>query len=170
MFVEESASNERTLDRKRGWSPAGQPCRVRSDHSRSKRWSILPAITADDGYIACETYHGSFNTERFNAFIIQQVLPQMQPIPAPRSILVMDNCRTHKSQALKDACDAHGVELVFLHPYSPDLKPIELSFAALKAWLRRNWKLAEAYESDFEGFLHFVVSNIMRQRTAHGWI
>ena len=97
VFVDESASNERTADRKRGWSPAGRPCRVKSDTTKSKRWSILPAITADDGYIACEIYHGSFNSDRFAEFINQQVLPQMNAFPAPRSILVMDNCSTHRT-------------------------------------------------------------------------
>jgi transposase len=169
VYVDESASNERTLDRKRGWSPAGRPCRVRSPFGRSKRWSILPAITADDGYIACEIYHGSFNAERFNNFIVNQVLPQMRPFPAPRSILVMDNCSTHKTLALKDACEAAGIKLVFLPPYSPDLNPIELSFSSLKAWLRRNYQLAVAFGDDFESFLSLATDNFMRQRTAHGW-
>ncbi|EIN03337.1 hypothetical protein PUNSTDRAFT_22868, partial [Punctularia strigosozonata HHB-11173 SS5] len=30
--------------------------------------------------------------------------------------------------------------LVFLPPYSPDLNPIEESFSALKAWLRRSYR------------------------------
>ncbi len=68
VFADESASNERTLDRKRGWSPKGLPCRVPWNAQKSKRWSILPAI-ALDGYIACEIYHGGYNADRFNEFI-----------------------------------------------------------------------------------------------------
>jgi len=33
-----------------------------------------------------------------------------------------------------------GCKLFFLPPYSPDLNPIEQAFAAIKAFLRRNWK------------------------------
>ena len=169
VFVDESASNERTADRRRGWSPAGTPCRVKSDMKKSKRWSILPAITADDGYIACQIYHGSFNAERFNEFIIGQVLPQMNPFPAPRSVLIMDNCSTHKTQALKRVCDDRGIELVFLPPYSPDLNPIESSFASLKRWIRRNRELAVYFGNDFEGFLSLAVLQFMEGKTAHGW-
>ena len=32
-----------------------------------------------------------------------------------------------------------GCKLMFLPPYSPDLNPIEQAFAAIKAYLRRNW-------------------------------
>lgn len=31
-----------------------------------------------------------------------------------------------------------GVELEYLPPYSPDLNPIEESFAELKAWMRKH--------------------------------
>jgi len=39
-------------------------------------------------------------------------------------------------------CNEAGVQLVFLPPYSPDLNPIEESFAELKAWIRKNRDLA----------------------------
>ena len=37
VYIDESAANERTKDRKYGWSPKGMPCRVRSVGKRSKR-------------------------------------------------------------------------------------------------------------------------------------
>ena len=49
-------------------------------------------------------------------------------------------------------CRDIGVELVFLPPYSPDLNPIEESFAELKAWIKKNRILAEDCGS-FEAFL-----------------
>lgn len=170
MFVDESAANERTADRRRGWSPRGQPCRVRSPLGRSKRWSILPAITADDGYITYSVFHGSFDTERFNAFIEYDVLPQMAPFPAPRSVLVMDNCRTHTSERLEILCAEYGVLLYFLPPYSPDYNPIEASFSALKAWMRRHYQLSPALgEGNFEDFIRLACDSFMSGRTAHGW-
>lgn len=46
-WVDESASNERTGWRKYGYSPVGVPCKDTGSAKRSKRWSILPAMTQD---------------------------------------------------------------------------------------------------------------------------
>jgi transposase len=42
----------------------------------------------------------------------------------------------HKSAAAEQAVRAMGAWLLFLPPYSPDLNPIEMAFAKLKALLR----------------------------------
>jgi len=44
-------------------------------------------------------------------------------------------------------CDEAGVQLKYLPPYSPDFNPIEEAFAELKAWIKRNNELAEAYDT-----------------------
>lgn len=33
----------------------------------------------------------------------------MEPFPGPRSVLILDNCNTHKSDALREAVEAAGV-------------------------------------------------------------
>ena len=137
VFCDESASNERTLDRKRGWAPKGLLCRVAWNSKRSKRWSILPAITLE-GYLTYDILHGGYTTAHFNNFIRTKVLPRMNPFPAPRSVLILDNASCHRSQELKEMCREAGVVLEFLPPYSPDFNPIKESFSALKAWIRRN--------------------------------
>src|SRR5438270_12428797 len=48
----------------------------------------------------------------------------------------MDNLSAHKRAAVKTAIEAAGAELRYLPPYSPDLNPIELTFAKLKHLLR----------------------------------
>jgi len=35
----------------------------------------------------------------------------MNPYPQPRSVLVMDNCNTHKSDAVREAVEAAGMFL-----------------------------------------------------------
>ncbi len=104
VFCDESASNERTLDWKRGWAPQGLPCRVRWNSTRSKRWSILPAI-ALEGYISYDIYHGGYNAQRFNEFIRSKLLPRMNPFPGPLSVLILDNASCHRSKELKDKCE-----------------------------------------------------------------
>jgi transposase len=48
----------------------------------------------------------------------------------------MDNLPAHKVAGVRQAIRARGAELLYLPPYSPDLNPIEMLFAKLKALLR----------------------------------
>lgn len=48
----------------------------------------------------------------------------MNAYPGPYSVLVMDNASIHKGQHLIDICNAKGVRVEFLPPYSPDLNPV----------------------------------------------
>ncbi|KLO04995.1 hypothetical protein SCHPADRAFT_839921, partial [Schizopora paradoxa] len=76
------------------------------------RYSILPAITLD-GIIECTIIEGSFNTERFTSFIKDLVL-KMSPFPAPKSVIVMDNCAIHKAQEIRDIIEERCVFLFAL--------------------------------------------------------
>jgi len=167
VFVDESASNERTKDRTRGWSTKGIPCRVSLSAKRSTRWSILPAIGLN-GYLTWDIYHGSFDSQRFLNFI-RHLLTKMQRFPAARSVLVMDNCRTHFNKELLEACDEVGVKLEYLPPYSPDFNPIEESFSALKAWMRRHRDLIEGFGSFFEGFVTLGLLEVGVKDAARGY-
>ena len=55
-------------------------------------------------------------------------------------------------QRLQELCDDVEVILDFLSPYSSDFNPIEETFVELKAWMRKNNQLQDAY-ANFEGFL-----------------
>lgn len=86
----------------------------------------------------------------------------MNHYPHDRSVLVMDNCRIHKSEALRQAVENAGCILVFLPPYSPDFNPIEESFSCselaplfgqtiayycvVKSYIRRFWRDMHASE------------------------
>jgi transposase len=52
-------------------------------------------------------------------------------------IVVMDNLPVHKILAVRALIEAAGAKLLYLPPYSPDLNPIEMAFAKLKALLRK---------------------------------
>jgi len=94
MYIDESAANERSLDRKYGWSPKGVPARIVSSAKRSKKWSILPVYTYE-GFVAWETIHSSYNFELFVNFLQHKVIPLTNPYPGPQSVLIMDNARIH---------------------------------------------------------------------------
>src|SRR5437667_12209703 len=94
MFIDESAANERTLDRKYGWSRIGTQCVVTEELKKSKKWSIVPVYT-QDGYIAWDILHGSYTIELFDQFIDTLVLPHTNRFHGPNSVLTMDNAKIH---------------------------------------------------------------------------
>src|SRR5690606_5606468 len=55
----------------------------------------------------------------------------------PGDVVILDNLSSHKSEKAKAILKERGAWLLFLPPYSPDLNPIEMAFAKLKAHLRR---------------------------------
>ena len=156
VVVDESAATERTRNQRWAWSPRGVVCRVTQDSPRLSRWSILPAFGIN-GYWEHEILHGSFTSERFENSIVK-LLPRTNRFPLPRSVLVMDNVATHHSLYVKQICEAAGVGIEYIPPYSPDLSPIEESFSALKVWLRRNRKIGQESLPFYELFLHLAIA------------
>ena len=75
IFIDESAANERTKDRKHGWAPIGVRPTEHRPHKRSERWSILPAYTSRGGYIAYEIVQGSITKDLFLEFLRNKVMP-----------------------------------------------------------------------------------------------
>jgi len=97
LFLDESAANERTGDRKYGWAPIGITPVEYTPIKRSERWSILP-VYSSDGFLVWEIIQGSWTKATFNEFVHAQVLPICKPYPGPRSILVVDNVKIHHSE------------------------------------------------------------------------
>lgn len=77
-------------------------------------------------------FSGSCNSEVFNIWFETQLVPEL-PVD---SVVVLDNATFHKSVYLKEIALKHGITLLFLPPYSPELNPIEKLWANLK----RFWK------------------------------
>ena len=69
----------------------------------------------------------------FIEYIRQCLVPTLKP----GDIVVMDNLPAHKPDNVRELIEGTGAELRYLPPYSPDLNPIELSFATLKSHLRK---------------------------------
>lgn len=163
VFLDETASCPRTGDRKRGWSPRGLPCYDVQRLRRDKRWSVLPALTLD-GYLRDPLIvEGSVLQEVFEQWFEDKLLPQLQP----GQIVVMDNASIHNSEVIRELCLNAGVQLEYLPPYSPDYNPIEQSFNALKAWVRRHIRQAATFD-DFGGFIAAGLEAIS-ERGARGW-
>lgn len=162
--IDESASNERTGWRKYGYSPVGTPCKDKGGAKRSKRWSVLPAITYN-GYLPQPlVYQGSITSEIVEDWVEDRVIPQL----SRGMFLVMDNASIHRSARMRAICEEHGIVLVHLPPYSPNFNPIELSFSSLKAWVKRNIREAGAFAT-FGHFMEYAVEQLDTTTHAKAW-
>ena len=89
------------------------------------------------GMVAPMVLDGPINGSLFQDYVEQVLVPELRP----GDIVVMDNLGSHKGAGVRASIEASGASLLYLPPYSPDLrgsasKPIEQAFAKLKAALR----------------------------------
>ncbi|THV04577.1 hypothetical protein K435DRAFT_573727, partial [Dendrothele bispora CBS 962.96] len=68
------------------------------------RYSLVAALGID-GYAAARVVPGSVDGEEFFDFVVSEVIPTMNPFPGDRSVLIMDNCAIHKSEALREVVE-----------------------------------------------------------------
>lgn len=68
------------------------------------RYSVLPAISLN-GILDVKIIEGSFDSDSFARFI-DGLLYHMNPFPGPNSVIVMDNCRIHKSDLVREIIEA----------------------------------------------------------------
>ena len=71
----------------------------------------------------------------FSAYLDQLLLPKLCHAQ-PDAVLVMDNLAAHKTPIARRLLDASGFARCDLPAYSPDLNPIEPSWAKIKGKLR----------------------------------
>ena len=77
-------------------------------------------------------FTGTCNTEVFNTWVEKCLVPILKL----GQVVVMDNATFHKSDKTRKLIEDAGCKLIFLPPYSPDLNPIEIFWANLKAKIR----------------------------------
>ncbi|CAB4489842.1 unnamed protein product [Rhizophagus irregularis] len=158
VFSDESAYDRRTLSRRYGWNFKGKRARKSTFFIRGKRYTIEGALCLN-GLLAYAIQEGPMNSNDYHNFIENILLPKMNAYPAQYSVLVLDNVSIHKGQHLIDICNAKGVKIEFLPPYSPDLNPIEQAFFYIKNNLRQNRNWIESMQEPIQG-LDFACTSI----------
>jgi transposase len=114
-----------------------------------------------DGTSACMTIEGATNTEVFQAYVREILVPTLRS----GDIVVLDNLGAHKNEATLALISAAGAQTRFLPAYSPDLNPIELMWSKVKALLR-------AAEARSESALLQAIAHALAAVTANdakGW-
>ncbi len=131
VFIDETGASTK-MARLRGRSPRGQRCVAALPHGHWKTITFVGALRAT-GMTAPMVLDGPMDGPAFEAYVGQVLLPTLRP----GDIVVMDNLAAHKRPEVGNAIHAAGAWLLYLPPYSPDLNPIEMAFAKLKAALRK---------------------------------
>ena len=130
VFVDETGASTK-MARLRGRSPKGERCRGAVPHGHWRTTTLTVGMRLS-GMTAPMTLDGAMNGAAFLVYVEQFLAPTLKS----GDIVIMDNLPAHKSKAARRAIEAVGAELWLLPPYSPDLNPIEMAFAKLKALLR----------------------------------
>ncbi|KAJ6594983.1 hypothetical protein B0H10DRAFT_1661323, partial [Mycena sp. CBHHK59/15] len=71
--LDESAVDNKTVQRSHGRSIIGTPCIQRATFIRGTRYSVLPTLTTE-GIVALDIFEGSVTKEHFLGFLREQVV------------------------------------------------------------------------------------------------
>lgn len=115
-----------------GRSLRGTRCLGAIPHGHWKTTTFVGGLRLG-GMTAPMVLDGAMDGPAFLAWIEQILAPTLEP----GDIVVMDNLPAHKPDKVRNAIEQAGAELRYLPPYSPDLNPIEMAFAKLKALLKK---------------------------------
>ncbi len=130
VFIDETGANTK-MTRRYGRAARGQRVIGRVPHGHWKTTTFVAGLRAD-GLVAPMVLDGAMNGDVFVAYVEQVLVPTLRP----GDVVVMDNLSSHKRVAAVRAIAGAGGSVACLPPYSPELNPIELAFAKIKARLR----------------------------------
>lgn len=130
-FIDET-SLKTNMAETTGWALKGA-CLI--DHAPFGHWSTQTLIAAlrHDRLDAPCVIDGPMNRELFELSVKTQLAPTLRP----GDVIILDNLSSHKDPGATAAMKAVGAWFLFLPPYSPELNPIEMAFAKLRAMIRR---------------------------------
>ena len=138
VFIDETAVSTK-MTRLRGRAPRGCRLKAKAPYARWGTQTFIAGLR-EQALTAPWVIPGAMNRAAFDRYIQTQLVPTLQP----GDVVILDNLSVHKSAQAKAAIRACGARMLFLPQYSPDLNPIEMAFAKLKAHLRA----AEARAAD----------------------
>lgn len=131
VFIDET-STATNMARLRGRAPRGERL---IGHDPQGHWRTLTLVAGlrHDRVVAPFALEGAMTGETFLTYIEQCLVPTLER----GDIVIIDQLNVHKTAGVREAIEAAGATLRYLPRYSPDLDPIELAFAKLKALLRK---------------------------------
>jgi len=131
VFLDETGTNTR-MTRTHGRSLKGHRLAGQAPFRYGGNQTLIAGLS-QDGLVAPWVLSGAMDRDAFDTYVEQVLAPELEP----GTVLILDNLAVHKSEKAAQILRDHGCWLLHLPPYSPDLNPIEMFFAKLKAYLRK---------------------------------
>lgn len=130
VFLDETGTTTK-MTRLRGRCLRGQRLHCKAPFGHWKTQTFIAGLRCGK-LTAPFVIDAPMNRRIFETYVETQLVPTLNG----GDVVIMDNLAAHKSKAAEKAIKARGAWILFLPPYSPDLNPIEMAFAKLKAHLR----------------------------------
>ena len=131
VFLDETAVNTK-MTRRRGRAPRGVRLKASAPFGKWGTQTFIAGLRADR-LTAPWVIEGAMNRNAFNTYVETQLAPTLKR----GDVVILDNLSVHNSAKAEAAVRQRGAWMLFLPQYSPDLNPIEMAFAKLKAHLRK---------------------------------
>ena len=113
--------------RPHGWAKRGVKVFGKISGNNRKATNLIMAQRGKE-WLAPMLFESSCTHLTVSVWIEQALLPELKP----NSLVIMDNAPFHNKSQIKALLEQNGHTLMPLPKYSPDLNPIEQSFAILK--------------------------------------
>jgi transposase len=131
VFLDETGTTTK-MTRLRGRARVGARLRARAPFGHWGTQTFIAGLRCD-GLTAPWVIDKPMTRAIFETYVETQLAPTLKP----GDVVILDNLASHKSEKAQAILKQRGAWFLFLPPYSPDLNPIEMAFAKLKAHLRR---------------------------------
>ena len=116
-----------------GWAPVGERCRDAVPFGHWKTMTFIAGLRLG-GMTAPWVLDGPMDGDAFRVYVREVLAPTLKL----GDVVVLDSLPAHRVAGIHEAVTARRAQLFHLSPYSPDLNPIEMAFAKLKALLQQD--------------------------------
>ena len=130
VFVDETSVNTKMV-RLRGRSRRGTRLRADAPFGHWRTQTFIAGLRCH-GLTAPWIIEKALNRSAFDTWVETQLAPTL----SKGDIVILDSLAVHQSARAAHSLKERSAWFLFLPPYSPDLNPIEMAFAKLKAYLR----------------------------------
>lgn len=131
VFLDETGTTTK-MTRLRGRARVGARLRAKAPFGHWGTQTFIAGLRCD-GLTAPWMVDKPMTRAIFEIYVETQLAPTLKS----GDVVILDNLASHKSEKAQAILKERGAWFLFLPPYSPDLNPIEMAFAKLKAHLKR---------------------------------